>query len=49
MSNSQNIRNEIISKTTEGGSAGVDVVVDCVGTEVTIEDSCRILSKAYAT
>ena len=45
MSNSQNIRNEIISKTTEGGSTGVDVVIDCVGTEATIEDSCRILNK----
>jgi propanol-preferring alcohol dehydrogenase len=41
--NRQNIRNEII-KMTEGRGA-VDVVIDCVGAEGTIEDSCRILNK----
>jgi propanol-preferring alcohol dehydrogenase len=41
--NSQNIRNEIIKMTK--GRGGVDVVIDCVGAEDTIEDSCRILNK----
>jgi alcohol dehydrogenase, propanol-preferring len=41
--NSQNIRNEIIEITK--GRGGVDVVIDCVGAEDTIEDSCRILNK----
>jgi alcohol dehydrogenase, propanol-preferring len=45
VSNSQNIRSEILSKITEGRRTGVDVVIDCVGTEATVEDSCRILNK----
>ena len=45
VSNSQNIRSEIISKITEGRGTGVDVVIDCVGAEATVEDSCRILNK----
>jgi alcohol dehydrogenase, propanol-preferring len=44
VSNSQNIRSEII-KITEGRGTGVDVIIDCVGSEATIEDSCRILNK----
>src|SRR5215213_9738115 len=40
--NHQNIRNEIIKIT---GGRGVDVVIDCVGAEDTIEDSSRIISK----
>ena len=45
VSNSQNIRSEIISNITEDRGTGVDVVIDCVGAEATIEDSCRILNK----
>ena len=45
VSNSQNIRSEILSKITEGRRTGVDVVIDCVGAEATVEDSCRILNK----
>ena len=45
VSNSQNIRSEILSKITEGSRTGVDVVIDCVGAEATVEDSCRILNK----
>ena len=45
VSNSQNIRSEILSKITEGRRTGVDVVIDCVGAETTVEDSCRILNK----
>ena len=45
VSNSQNIRSEIISKITEGRGKGIDVVIDCVGAEATVEDSCRILNK----
>ena len=46
VSNSQNIRSEILSKITEGRRTRVDVVIDCVGAEATVEDSCRILNKA---
>jgi alcohol dehydrogenase, propanol-preferring len=42
---SQNIRSEITSKISEGKGTGVDVVIDCVGADATIEDSCRILNK----
>jgi alcohol dehydrogenase, propanol-preferring len=45
VSNSQNIRSEILSKITEGRRTGVDVVIDCVGAEATVEDSCKILNK----
>ena len=45
VSNSQNIRSEIISRITEGRGKGIDVVIDCVGAEATVEDSCRILNK----
>ena len=45
VSNSQNIRSEILSKITEGRRTGVDVVIDCVGAGTTVEDSCRILNK----
>lgn len=45
VSNSQNIRSEILSKITEGRRTRVDVVIDCVGAEATVEDSCRILNK----
>ncbi|HZB73566.1 MAG TPA: NAD(P)-dependent alcohol dehydrogenase [Nitrososphaeraceae archaeon] len=45
ISKSQNIRSEIISKISEGKGPGVDVVIDCVGADATIEDSCRILNK----
>lgn len=45
ISNSQNIRSEITSKISEGEGTGVDVVIDCVGADATIEDSCRILNK----
>ena len=45
VSNSQNIRSEILSKITEGRRTGVDVIIDCVGAEATVEDSCRILNK----
>ncbi|MGC2483606.1 MAG: NAD(P)-dependent alcohol dehydrogenase [Nitrososphaeraceae archaeon] len=41
----QNIRSEITSKTSEGKGTGVDVVIDCVGADATIEDSCKILNK----
>ena len=40
--NHKNIRNEIIKIT---GGRGVDIVIDCVGAEDTIEDSLRIISK----
>jgi alcohol dehydrogenase, propanol-preferring len=42
VSNGRNIRNEI-TEITKG--RGVDVVIDCVGAEDTIEDSSRIISK----
>ena len=45
VSNSQNIRSEILSRITEGRRTGVDVVIDCVGAGTTVEDSCRILNK----
>jgi alcohol dehydrogenase, propanol-preferring len=45
VSKSQNIRSEIKSKLSEGKEMGVDVVIDCVGADATIEDSCRILNK----
>lgn len=45
VSKSQNIRSEITSKISEGKGTGVDVVIDCVGADATIEDSCRILNK----
>jgi alcohol dehydrogenase, propanol-preferring len=45
VSNSQNIRSEILSMITEGRRTGVDVVIDCVGAGTTVEDSCRILNK----
>jgi propanol-preferring alcohol dehydrogenase len=41
----QNIRSEITSKISEGKGTGVDVVIDCVGADATIEDSCKILNK----
>jgi alcohol dehydrogenase, propanol-preferring len=45
VSKSQNIRSEIKSKLSEGKEMGVDVVIDCVGADATVEDSCRILNK----
>jgi alcohol dehydrogenase, propanol-preferring len=45
VSKSQNIRGEIKSMLSEGKEMGVDVVIDCVGADATIEDSCRILNK----
>jgi propanol-preferring alcohol dehydrogenase len=45
ISKSQNIRSEITNKISEGKGTGVDVVIDCVGADATIEDSCRILNK----
>jgi alcohol dehydrogenase, propanol-preferring len=45
VSKSQNIRSEIKSKLSEGKEMEVDVVIDCVGADATIEDSCRILNK----
>jgi alcohol dehydrogenase, propanol-preferring len=41
----QNIRSEITGKISEGKGTGVDVVIDCVGADATIEDSCKILNK----
>ncbi len=46
ISSSQNIRSEIISRISEVGSTGFDVVIDCVGAEDSIEQSCRVLNKA---
>ena len=45
ISQSQNIRGEITSKVSGGKGTGIDVVIDCVGADSTIEDSCRILNK----
>ena len=45
ISQSQNIRGEITSKVSGVKGTGIDVVIDCVGADSTIEDSCRILNK----
>jgi propanol-preferring alcohol dehydrogenase len=48
VSKSQNIRYEITSRMFGGKGPGIDVVIDCVGAESTVEDSCRILNKGGA-
>ena len=45
VSKSQNIRGRTTNKIAEDKGIGVDVVIDCVGADTTIEDSCRILNK----
>ncbi|HEX6027725.1 MAG TPA: zinc-binding dehydrogenase, partial [Nitrososphaeraceae archaeon] len=45
VSKPQNIRSEIKNKLSEGKETGVDIVIDCVGADATIEASCRILNK----
>jgi alcohol dehydrogenase, propanol-preferring len=45
VSKSQNIRSEVTSNISEDKVTGVDVVIDCVGADATIEDSCRILTR----